>query len=228
MKEIEQFIDLIKNNNKIVFITEDTLSNQHIKNFMYIFNNKMLKEHTEEFYEYFYRNVNNNVKPNIIHQTIKKLEDKNKVSGIISFSIDGLYKRVKCKHLYEMVGNMNNFVCTKCKKKFTKKYAQVNTFKKCNTCGSIIKPDIVLQDEEINHHLEQKCNKVIKDSNLIVIIGCDLRQYKINSLLKKNRDKTIVVINEHPQGKLKGVNLVIKENPITIFNIINKNIEKEV
>ena len=81
---------------------------------------------TIEFFDFYRNNMNAlNVNPNIIHYTLKKLEDIGKLKWIITQNIDGLHEKAGSKNVLEIHGSIYRNYCIKCGKFYDAKYVIV-------------------------------------------------------------------------------------------------------
>ena len=126
---------------------------------------------TEFFYD-FYKNkmIYKNAKPNKAHIALAKLEEQGKLKAIITQNIDGLHQMAGSKNVLELHGSIMKNTCMKCKKKFNLDYI-INSIDvpKCDECGGIVKPDVVLYEESLDNDTVTKSIDYFKGSKLILI-----------------------------------------------------------
>ena len=92
--------------------------------------------------------------PNPAHYSLAKLEEKGFISSIITQNIDGLHTRAGSKNVIEVHGTLNTLTCVKC---FTQvsseaiilEYIDHCTIPHCHFCGGILKPDVILYEEQL-------------------------------------------------------------------------------
>lgn len=116
----------------------------------------------------------NKKKPNIFHNTLKKLD-----IPIITENIDMLHLKAGSTNVIQLLGNINDFICTKCS--FTVPFYNTNKYFKndnipyCPVCNSPIKLNIILRGESclnFNHAL----NEVYRADTLLVL-GSNLERW---------------------------------------------------
>ena len=79
------------------------------------------------FFDYYKKNMNTlNIKPNITHKYLSKLEEKGKLKAIVTQNIDGLHQKAGSKNVLEIHGTTYKNYCIKCKKEFV--YNLIFTF----------------------------------------------------------------------------------------------------
>ena len=155
----------------------------------------------------YYRNICKQIslnKPNKAHHIIEEWKNKKIRDLVITQNIDGYHG---IKNVIELHGNINNFYCTNCKKKFNSKYYQKSH--KCNNghdnfekeytkCNGTLRPNIVLSGE-IPKYLELALFNMYK-SDIVLIIGTEMSISPINKLpvMAKEKGAKLVAINKEP------------------------------
>lgn len=133
--------------------------------------------HPEEFYDFFRNNLlNNNVKPNLAHKVIAELEHLGYVNTIITQNIDGLDLLAGSNNVIEIHGNATKFYCTGCKKEYS--LEDINNMEmvpKCTNCNSIIRPDIVLYDEQLDGYNLMSAKTTVSYATTLLVIGSSLK-----------------------------------------------------
>lgn len=155
----------------------------------------------------YYRNICKQIlsnKPNKAHDIIEEWKNKKIIDLVITQNIDGYHG---IKDVIELHGNIKNFYCTNCKKKFNSKYYQKshkcdnkhdNFEKKYTNCSGTLRPNIVLSGE-IPKHLELALFNMCK-SDIVLIIGTEMSISSISKLpvMAKEIGAKLVAINKEP------------------------------
>ena len=155
------------------------------------------------YYRYICKQVSSN-KPNKAHDIIEEWKNKKIIDLVITQNIDGYHG---IKNVIELHVNINNFYCTRCKKKFSSNYYQkshkcnnrYNNFEKEYTkCNGTLRPNIVLFGESPNH-LELALFNMYK-SDIVLIIGTEMSISPINKLpvMAKEIGAKLIAINKEP------------------------------
>lgn len=112
------------------------------------------------------------IKPTPAHRFLKTLEDRGKLSGIITQNIDSLHQKAGSKRVFEMHGSFWQSACIECGAPFSYEELKARMSKdfvpRC-TCGSVIKPDIVFFGENVKHY--EKAMSLAQGSDLFMVIG---------------------------------------------------------
>ena len=235
--KINQFKELIKNSNNIVFFggagvsTESGIPDFRSKDGLYnqkydyppeeILSHTFFIKHTEEFYK-FYNNKMNSLKyePNITHIKLAELEKENKLKAIITQNIDGLHQKAGSKNVLELHGSVLRNYCMNCKKFYDGEYVfNIQGIPKCK-CGGIIKPDVVLYEEGLDNYVINSAIKAIEEANLLIVGGTSLTVYPAAGLIRYFKGKNLVLINKDSTPYDKIANLIINENLGKVFKEI--------
>ena len=234
MDKIKELQNLIDKSNKIVFFggagvstesgipdfrSKDGLYNQKYKYPPeYMLSHECFYSMPDEFYKFYKDKLNVlNKEPNICHTYLKKLEDKGKLSMIITQNIDGLHEKAGNKNIALIHGTIYKNHCLDCGKEYDASYVFKSTnIPKCN-CGGIIKPDVVLYGEMLPDTEYTKAIKALKEADLLIVAGTSLTVYPASSFIHYYCGKDIVIINKDNTTYDNMATLVIHDNLGNIF-----------
>ena len=173
----------------------------------------------EEFYK-FYREKMNSLKyePNITHKKLVELEKIGKLKAIVTQNIDGLHQKAGSKNVYELHGSILRNYCVKCNKFYeVEKIFNTDGIPKCS-CGGIIKPDVVLYEEELNDNIVREAIIKIMNADLMIVAGTSLTVYPASGLIQYFRGRNLVLINKDKTGLDNIANLVINDRLGNVFS----------
>lgn len=154
--------------------------------------------HPEDFFD-FYRTkmVYKEAKPNDAHYALAELEKRGKLKAIITQNIDGLHQMAGSKNVLELHGSIHRNHCTKCGKFFDLNYVlNSKNIPKCDYCGGIIKPDVVLYEESLNMDVLNKSVQYIKDADILIVGGTSLVVYPAAGLIDYFNGSHLILINK--------------------------------
>jgi len=172
------------------------------------------------------------IKPTFAHYFFAQLEEKGKLIGIITQNIDSLHQRAGSKKVYEIHGGVWESYCIKCGKKFNYEESFKKTMKEeiphCDSCGGVIKPDIVFFGEPVKYL--DKCIELARESDLFFVVGSSLVVTPA-ALIPAECKGTIVIVNKGdfstaylPMGR---VNLVADEDIDAFFKSIDEHLKHD-
>lgn len=166
---------------------------------------------TEEFYR-FYRDkmLCLTAMPNAAHIKLAEMEQKGKLSAIITQNIDGLHQKAGSKRVYELHGSVLRNYCLKCGKSFTAEYIlHSEGIPRCE-CGGLIKPDVVLYSEQLDQKVLEASVNAIENSDTLIIGGTSLVVYPAAGLINYFRGNNLVIINMSPTSADNSADLLIE------------------
>ncbi|MDO4188967.1 MAG: NAD-dependent protein deacylase [Lachnospiraceae bacterium] len=229
MTEIETLQKWIDESNKIVFFggagvsTEsgvpDFRSVDGLYNQKYDYPPEEILSHTfyrrkpEEFYK-FYKDkmLFKDVEPNKAHLKLAELEEKGKLSAVVTQNIDGLHQAAGSKKVYELHGSVLRNYCEDCGKFFDMDYIlESEGVPKCDKCGGPVKPDVVLYEEGLDTKTMNGALKAIAEADMLIIGGTSLAVYPAAGLIDYYRGNKLVLINMSKTPMDGKADLVIYE-----------------
>lgn len=156
-------------------------------------------EHTEDFFD-FYKNkmIFPGVKPNPAHFALAALEKRGKLKAVITQNIDSLHQQAGSKNVIELHGSVHRNYCMDCKKGFGLEYVVKSggMVPTCDCCGSIVKPDVVLYEEELDTEAIAGAVNYISKAEVLIIGGTSLVVYPAAGLVKYYKGDKLVLINK--------------------------------
>lgn len=154
--------------------------------------------HTEDFFDFYKaKMIYKNAKPNDAHHALSELEKRGKLKAIVTQNIDGLHQMAGSKNVLELHGSIHRNYCTKCHKSFDLDYIlNSKGIPKCDKCGSIVKPDVVLYEEGLNMDVINKSVDYIKNADLLIVGGTSLVVYPAAGLIDYFKGKHLALINK--------------------------------
>ncbi|MBO4697444.1 MAG: NAD-dependent protein deacylase [Lachnospiraceae bacterium] len=168
-----------------------------------------LVRHTEDFFDFYKKYlVYPEAKPNAAHYALAELEQMGKLKAIVTQNIDGLHQMAGSKEVYEIHGTVHKNYCTNCGKQFDADYVMnCDGVPKCDVCGHMVRPDVVLYEEGLSDWLMSKSVRAIRDADMLIIGGTSLVVYPAAGLIQYFRGKRLVLINksETPADSMAGL-----------------------
>ncbi len=205
------------------FRSQDGLYNQHYK---YppetILSHGFFMQMTEEFYR-FYRDkiLVDGVLPNKAHLKLAELEEKGKLKAVVTQNIDGLHQAAGSKTVYELHGSVLRNHCMNCGKSFDLEYMKKSSgVPKCDECGGIIKPDVVLYEEGLDDDTVSGAVDAIASADVLIIGGTSLVVYPAAGLINYYRGHKLILVNKGETGMDSRADLVINAPIGEVFSQI--------
>lgn len=197
----------------------NTIEEKYKKQPEYMLSNDCLYDHPKEFYEFYKKYLNClDIKPNITHKYLKKLEDSDKLKAIITQNIDGLHTKAGSKNVCEIHGTVYKNYCMDCKKKYNAEYVfNGDGISKCS-CGGIIRPNVVLYGEMLPEEEYNESLLAISKSDMLIILGTSLTVYPACNMINYFNGKYLVIINKDTTSFDSKADLVINNSLNSVFS----------
>ena len=168
--------------------------------------------HTAEFYR-FYRDkmLCLTAKPNAAHLALARLEQRGKLSAIVTQNIDGLHQAAGSEKVFELHGSVHRNHCLQCGKFYTAEDIERSTGVPRCTCGGLIKPDVVLYEEGLDQKCLMGAIQAIAQADLLIVGGTSLTVYPAAGLLQYYGGNRLVLINRDATPLDGQANLVFRD-----------------
>lgn len=173
----------------------------------------------EIFFDYYRKNLlYPEAKPNEAHYALARLERQGKVKAIVTQNIDGLHQMAGSKNVIELHGSVLRNYCMKCGASHTMEYVrQAMGVPLCENCGGIVKPDIVLYQEEVKSDVLDRAIKAIKEAETLIVGGTSLIVYPAAGLVEHFQGKNLILINKSQTQYDERADLVIHDSIGEVF-----------
>lgn len=173
----------------------------------------------EIFFDYYRKNLlYPEAKPNEAHYALARLERQGKVKAIVTQNIDGLHQMAGSKNVIELHGSVLRNYCMKCGASHTMEYVrQAMGVPLCENCGGIVKPDIVLYQEEVKSDVLDRAIKAIKEAETLIVGGTSLVVYPAAGLVEHFQGKNLILINKSQTQYDERADLVIHDSIGEVF-----------
>ena len=169
--------------------------------------------HPEEFYK-FYRDkmLCDTAKPNAAHLKLAELEEAGKLKAVITQNIDNLHQMAGSKNVLELHGSVYRNYCMKCGASCdTELVRKSSGVPRCEKCGGMIKPDVVLYEESLNEKVLDGAIRSIAAADLLIVGGTSLAVYPAAGLLQYFQGDALVLINKGATPMDKNADLLIQQ-----------------
>lgn len=237
--EIERLKEAIKECNKIVvfsgaglstnsgipdFRSADGLYNQETKINIRpeeIISHSFFVSNPDYFYEfYFDKMIYRDAKPNLAHKYFAKLEKEGKMLAVVTQNIDNLHQAAGSKKVIELHGSVERNYCMKCNKFYTldEIYNEKHLIPHCN-CGGIIKPDVVLYEENLDENAINGAINAISAADMMIVVGTSLTVYPAAGFVNFFKGKYLVLLNKTETRYDSMASIVIHDD---IKNVIEE------
>ncbi|MGE5371121.1 MAG: SIR2 family NAD-dependent protein deacylase [Solirubrobacterales bacterium] len=216
-EEIRMIADLMARSNDTVVVTGAGISTEAgIPDFrgpegiyrklgedsvMEIINIEAFRRDPEGFYAFFREHfIGEPVQPGLAHQILAKMEQDGLIRGVVTQNIDGLHQAAGSRNVIAIHGSADRFICTgrKCRQTYPAELLRQSSepVPRCQVCGSVLKPDVVLFGEAIQNFFEAR--EMVLAARLLIVIGSSLTVYPLAGFVEEFSTLTqdLLIINK--------------------------------
>ncbi len=143
--------------------------------------------------------------PNPAHIALASLEQAGYIHTVITQNIDGLHQRAGSCHVLEVHGSFATLTCTCCFRQFDsigflEPFIERGEIPHCPDCGHILKPDIILYEEQLPVHTWMQAKAACQTCGFLLVAGSSLEVVPVASLPFEglNRGAKLVLVNQTP------------------------------
>ncbi|MDO5714815.1 MAG: Sir2 family NAD-dependent protein deacetylase [Tissierellia bacterium] len=166
--------------------------------------------------------------PNKGHKALKKLQDLNKLQGIITQNIDNLHTRAGSAPVYEVHGETRGVHCNECNGPLTFEAYKEKVHKgeippKCDICGGMLRPNVVMFGDMMPPAFE-KAYDAAKRADVMIVVGSSLQVAPVSYL--PQFAKSLIIVNKERTPYDRDADVVIHEGCGEILTLISEEVEK--
>ena len=178
--------------------------------------------HPDIFFEYLKKTlIYPDAKPNNAHIGLAKLEQMGKLKAVITQNIDNLHQMAGSKNVLELHGTLYKNYCVKCHKHFDINYIlNSDGIPRCDKCGGIVRPDVVLYEEGLDSGTLYAAVEAIEKADVLIVGGTSLNVYPAAGLIDYYKGNKLVLINKSTTPYDRRANLIIRESIGEVFKEI--------
>ena len=179
-----------------------------------ILSHSFFMAHPDIFYD-FYKStmLYLDAKPNAAHQALAKLEAMGKLKAVVTQNIDGLHKLAGSKHVYELHGTVHRNYCMRCHEFYDVNYIlQSDGIPRCEKCGGIVKPDVVLYEEGLDDMTIRASLNAIQKADVLIIGGTSLNVYPAAGFIQYYSGDKLILINKSETPYDRKANVLIHDS----------------
>jgi NAD-dependent deacetylase len=163
----------------------------------------------------FYRSkmIHPEARPNGAHLLLAELERQGRLKAVITQNIDGLHQLAGSRHVLELHGSIHRNHCMDCSRYYGLEQVMdsPDNVPRCPDCGGIIKPDVVLYEEELDHAVLMGAVEAIAAADLLIIGGTSLTVQPAASLVTYFQGRHTVLLNGDPTPYDHQADLIITD-----------------
>lgn len=180
--------------------------------------------HPDRFYAFYRAHMlHSQAQPNAAHRKLFELERAGKLAGLVTQNIDGLHRQAGNRYVYELHGSVHENRCIECGRLYGLDYIlRTQGVPKCETCGGVVKPSVVLYGEELDPYVSTGACREISRCDLLLVAGTSLTVEPAASMLAYFRggSRKMVVINREEIPADSQADLVLRGDIAGVMDAI--------
>lgn len=150
-------------------------------------------------------------KPNAAHRKLAELEQAGKLKAVITQNIDGFHQDAGSRTVLELHGSTRRCYCVRCGKQGDPAQLDFGEGLPLCDCGGILRPDIVLYEEELNQDVVQAAISYLRRADLLIVGGTSLTVYPAAGLIDYFQGNHLVLINRDVTPRDNVAELTIRQ-----------------
>lgn len=190
-----------------------------------ILSHDFFMEHTSEFYLFYKEKmIYTEAGPNPAHEALVELERQGQLQAIITQNIDGLHQLAGSTNVLELHGSVHRNYCMDCRTFYPLAYVvhSPELVPRCEQCGGVVKPDVVLYQESLDMDLLYRAISYIQEADTLIVAGTSLTVQPAASLIRYYEGNQFILINQS-ETPLDGLaNITIRESIAKVMTEIVK------
>ena len=161
---------------------------------------RYLARHPERFFSFYReRMLYPWAEPNGAHRALAALEQRGKLSAVITQNIDGLHTAAGSERVYELHGSVLRNYCVACGREYPLAYVQEACgVPYCTACASLVRPDVVLYGEGLDGRVFEEAARAIAEADLLIVGGTSLTVHPAASLVEYFTGDAFAILNLTP------------------------------
>ena len=154
------------------------------------------------------------VEPNGAHKALAALESAGRLDAVVTQNIDGLHQRAGSRAVWELHGNWERLVCTRCGAVVTLGDAvevDGDPVPACPSCGGQMRPDIVMYGESLDQGVIEAAVSAIARASTLIVAGTSLVVYPAAGLINYFSGDHLVLMNATPTSADAHADLIVRD-----------------
>lgn len=162
--------------------------------------------------------------PNPAHIALAELEASGQLQAVITQNVDMLHDKAGSKVVYEVHGHLRQVTCLSCysvhpSDLYMKTFIQTGDMPFCETCGGVVKPNVILIGEQLPVKVLDEAKKLASVCDLMLVVGSSLVVAPVGDLpaIAAEAGARIVIINYEPTHLDHLADVVIHANVVEVL-----------
>ena len=194
-----------------------------------ILSRSFFQQRPDVFYDFYYHYFLDTVaEPNRAHLALAELEKMGFLAAVVTQNIDGLHQRAGSGNVIELHGTVLKNHCPACRTEMASDQIKAlrGQVPRCEKCGQVVKPDVVLYEEPLDERVINRAVQAISSADLLIVGGTSLSVYPAAGFLHDFKGENIVLINRDETQLDSRASLVFREKIGVVLSETVKELKK--
>ena len=162
----------------------------------YMLSRTCMRHEPEAFFEFYKtKMLYPDARPNGAHTALAELERRGRIKAVVTQNIDSLHQMAGSKRVLELHGSTARCYCDACGAYYPADVLLGGTIVRCEKCGGLIRPDIVLYEEGLDQKVWMEAEREIAAADLLIVGGSSLVVNPAASLVAGFRGAHLSIVN---------------------------------
>lgn len=178
---------------------------------------------TAEFYRFYTSQmIHKDAQPNAAHRALATLETQGRLKAVITQNIDGLHQAAGSQNVLELHGSVHRNYCMVCEAYYPLDHilASPEPIPRCTKCGGIVKPDVVLYQEQLDTQTFADAADWISAAEMLIVAGTSLSVYPAAGLIQHYKGDRLLLINKSPTPYDGYANYMINDSIGKVLSVL--------
>ena len=186
-----------------------------------IISHSFFERKPEEFFEFYKEKMLPlGFEPNVTHKVLARWEREGKLSAVVTQNIDGLHQKAGSRNVLELHGSVLRNYCVRCHRSYSAEFVKNSKGVPHCDCGGVVKPDVVLYEESLDHDVMERSARAIHDADLLIVAGTSLTVWPAAGMIRYYRGHHLVLINRDETPFDDEADLVLHESLGDVFRTL--------
>jgi len=157
--------------------------------------------------------------PNPAHFALARLEQAGYLDTVITQNIDSLHQRAGSRNVLEVHGGLRTLTCIGCYQKYDSSdyiepYLETGEIPHCTSCYSILKPDVVLFEEQLPYDTWREAEDASRICDLMLVAGSSLEVVPVAGLPLRavENNARLIIVNQTATYMDERADVVLHED----------------
>lgn len=175
--------------------------------------------HPDRFFAFYRRYmICPEARPNAVHRWLYRLEQEDRLRAVVTQNIDGLHRLAGSLRVYELHGSVRENECMDCGASYPlSKITETDGIPRCDSCGGIIRPSVVLYGEPLPFYVCIGARREIACADTLIVAGTSLSVEPAASMIDGFRGDHLIVINREETPADRQADLVFHGEVIPVL-----------